>query len=53
MVDILKPEEMFKSIDYTVPSDRWEDVPTDLSEGKFCYPTKKKNQEYLGLVRKG
>ena len=52
MVDILKPEEMFNSIDYKIPSDRWEDVPTDLSAGKFCYPTKKKSQEYLGLVTK-
>ena len=52
MVDILKPEEMFKSIDYTIPEDRWEDVPPDLSEGNFCYPTKKKNLEYLGLPAK-
>ena len=52
MVDILKPEEMFNSIDYTSPSDRWEDVPPDLTLGNFCYPTKKKNLEYLGLPAK-
>ena len=42
MVDILKPEEMFNSIDYTIPSDRWENVPTDMTLGNFCYPTKKR-----------
>jgi len=52
MVDILKPKEMFDSIDYAIPSDRWENVPPDLGEGQFCYPTKRKNQEYLGLVPK-
>ena len=52
MVDILKPKEMFSSIDYAIPSDRWENVPPDLSDGKFCYPAKKKNQEYLGVVPK-
>ena len=52
MVDILKPEEMFNSIDYTIPSDRWEDVPPDLTLGNFCYPTKKKNLAYLGLPEK-
>ena len=52
MVDILKPEEMFKSIDYTIPKDRWEDVPPDLTLGNFCYPTKKKNLEYLSMPAK-
>jgi len=37
MVDILKPKEMFDSIDYAIPSDRWENVPPDLSDGKFAY----------------
>ncbi len=52
MVDILKPDEMFDSIDYTLPKKKWEDVPTDFSEGTFCYPTKKKNLDYLGLPTK-
>ncbi|RJP39694.1 MAG: (Fe-S)-binding protein [Desulfobacteraceae bacterium] len=49
MADFPKPKEMFDSIDYALPEKQWEDVPPDLSPGNFCYPTKRKNLEYLGL----
>jgi Fe-S oxidoreductase len=49
MAKLPKPDQLFSSINYTIPSKRWEDVPPDFSEGKFCYPTKLKNLEYLGL----
>lgn len=49
MPDFPKPKEMFDSIDYALPEKRWEDMPPDLSVGNFCYPTKRKNLEYLGL----
>jgi Fe-S oxidoreductase len=49
MGKVPKPDQLFNSIDYTVPSKKWEDIPPDLSDGKFCYPTKPKNLEYLGL----
>ncbi len=47
MAKIPKPQELFKSIDYSIPKKKWEDVPPDFSEGKYCYPTKRKNLEYL------
>ncbi len=49
MVDTPKPEELIENIDHTPPEEPWEDTPPDLSPGNFCYPTKKKNLEYLGL----
>ncbi len=49
MADFPKQKEMFGSIDYALPEKRWEDMPPDLSAGNFCYPTKIKNLEYLGL----
>jgi Fe-S oxidoreductase len=49
MAKLPKPDQLFSSINYTIPSKRWEDVTPDFSEGKFCYPTKLKNLEYLGL----
>jgi heterodisulfide reductase subunit C len=52
MADFPKPKEMFDSINYAPPEKKWEDTPPDLFPGKFCYPTKRKNQEYLGLPAK-
>jgi Fe-S oxidoreductase len=52
MADFPKPKEMFDSIDYALPEKRWEDVPPDFSPGNFCYPTKRKNLEYLDLPAK-
>jgi ferredoxin len=49
MAKLPKPDDLFNSIDYKIPSKKWEDVPPDLSDGKFCYPTKIKNLEYLSL----
>lgn len=49
MVDTPKPEELLQNIDHTPPKEPWEDVAPDLSPGNFCYPTKKKNLEYLGM----
>ncbi len=49
MVDTSKPEALIENIDHTPPKKPWEEVPPDLSAGKFCYPTKKKNLEYLSL----
>ncbi len=49
MAETPKPEELFQNIDHSLPETPWEDVPPDLSEGRFCYPTKKKNLEYLDL----
>ncbi len=48
MVDIPKPEELIK-IDRKPPAKDWMDVPPDLSNGRFAYPAKPKNIEYLGL----
>jgi ferredoxin len=49
MAETPKPEELFDNIDHSLPDQPWEDLPPDLSDGRFCYPTKKKNLEYLGL----
>ncbi|MCF8024707.1 MAG: (Fe-S)-binding protein [Desulfobacteraceae bacterium] len=49
MAETPKPEELFKNIDHSVPEEPWEDVPPDLSPGRFAYPTKPKNLEYLGM----
>jgi len=49
MVDTPKPEELLQNIDHTPPKEPWEDAAPDLSPGNFCYPTKKKNLEYLGM----
>lgn len=43
-----KPEELIQ-ISNKMPAKSWMDVPTDISEGKFCYPAKSKSLEYLGL----
>ncbi|MFP4158943.1 MAG: sulfate reduction electron transfer complex DsrMKJOP subunit DsrK [Desulfobacterales bacterium] len=49
MAETPKPEELFENIDHSLPEEPWEDIPPDLSHGKFCYPTKKKNLEYLDM----
>ncbi len=49
MVDVPKPDVLISGIDSTPPKQRWEEVPPDLSQGKFCYPTKRKNLEYLDM----
>ena len=49
MVDTPKPDELIENIDHTPPEKPWEDVAPDLSPGMFCYPSKKKNLEYLGM----
>jgi Fe-S oxidoreductase len=49
MAETPKPEELFQNIDHSLPDEPWEEIPPDLSEGRFCYPTKKKNLEYLDL----
>ncbi len=49
MAKLPKPNELFNSITYAIPAKKWEEVPPDFSEGKYCYPTKLKNLEYLGL----
>jgi hypothetical protein len=45
MAETPKPEELFDNIDHSLPDQPWEDLPPDLSDGRFCYPTKKKNLE--------
>ena len=49
MVDILKPDELIQTIETTIPDHKWEDVVPDISAGKFCYPTKRRNLEYLSM----
>ena len=49
MVDTPKPDELIENIDHTPPEKPWEEVAPDLSPGMFCYPSKKKNLEYLGM----
>ncbi|MGM0451567.1 MAG: sulfate reduction electron transfer complex DsrMKJOP subunit DsrK [Thermodesulfobacteriota bacterium] len=49
MAETPKPEELIQDIDHTPPEKDWEDIPPDMSPGKFCYPTKNKNLQYLGL----
>lgn len=49
MAEIPKPEELFQKIDHSLPDKPWEEIPADFSEGRFCYPTKKKNLQYLDL----
>ncbi len=49
MGDTPKPEELIENIDHTPPEKSWDEIPPDLSPGKFCYPTKKKNLEYLSM----
>ncbi|MCF8111383.1 MAG: (Fe-S)-binding protein [Desulfobacteraceae bacterium] len=49
MAETPKPDELFENIDHGMPDEPWEEVPPDLSEGRFCYPTKKKNLEYLDM----
>ncbi len=46
-----KPDQLFNDINYTPPEKKWEDVKPDLSDGRFCYPTKHKNLDYLGLPK--
>lgn len=49
MAGIPKSEKLISDIDHTPPEKPWTEVPPDLSEGRFCYPTKNKNLQYLGL----
>ena len=49
MVDTPKPEELIDNIDHTPPETPWDETAPDLSPGKFCYPTKRKNLEYLSM----
>jgi len=48
MAGIPKPDKLI-NIDHTPPEYPWDEVAPDLSDGKFCYPTKNKNLQYLGL----
>ena len=47
MADIIKPDEMLKTINYTPPATNWMDLPNDLSPGRFAYPAKQDKIEYL------
>ena len=49
MAETPKPEDLYQNIDHTMPDEAWEEIPPDLSKGKFCYPTKPKNLEYLDM----
>ncbi|MFP4649944.1 MAG: sulfate reduction electron transfer complex DsrMKJOP subunit DsrK [Desulfobacterales bacterium] len=49
MAETPKPDELFKNIDHSMPEQKWEDTPPDLSPGRFPYPTKPKNLEYLDM----
>ncbi|MDL2286141.1 (Fe-S)-binding protein [Desulfococcaceae bacterium OttesenSCG-928-F15] len=48
MANIPKPEELIR-INREPGNKFWMDVPPDLSDGRFCYPSKPKNLEYLGF----
>jgi len=49
MTNNVKPDQLFNSIDHSIPDRKWEDVPPDLSAGKYCYPAKQQHLQYLGL----
>lgn len=43
------PEEITQSIDHNPPKKAWEDIPADMTKGNFCYSSKPKSLEYLGM----
>lgn len=44
---IPKADQLLNSIDKKPPKKSWMDIPADMSDGKFCFPSKPKNLEYL------
>ena len=45
----MKPEEMFQSINYSMPSTSWMKTPVDFSPGNWAYPAKPDTLKKLGF----
>ncbi len=48
MAKVAPPEELAK-VDHTPPKKGWMDMPVELKEGRWCYGSKPKDHEVLGL----
>jgi len=48
MSKVAPPEELAK-VDHTPPKKGWMDMPVELKEGRWCYGSKPKDHEVLGL----
>jgi len=48
MAKVAPPEELAK-VDHTPPQKGWMDMPVELKEGRWCYGSKPKDHEVLGL----
>lgn len=48
MAKVAPPEELAK-IDHTPPKKGWMDTPVELKEGRWCYGSKPKDHEVVGL----
>ncbi|MGD8372212.1 MAG: (Fe-S)-binding protein [Syntrophobacterales bacterium] len=48
MAKVAPPEELSR-VDYTPPKKGWMDTPAELREGRWCYGSKPKDHEVVGL----
>jgi Fe-S oxidoreductase len=48
MAKVAPPEELAR-VDHTPPKKGWMDMPVELKEGRWCYGSKPKDHEVLGL----
>ena len=48
MAKVAPPEELAK-VDHTPPKKGWMDMPVELKEGRWCYGSKPKDHEVVGL----
>ena len=48
MAKVAPPEELAK-VDHTPPKKGWMDMPVELKEGRWCYGSKPKDHEVIGL----
>ena len=48
MAKVAPPEELAK-VDHTPPQKGWMDMPVELKEGRWCYGSKPKDHEVIGL----
>ena len=48
MSKVAPPEELAK-VDHTPPKKGWMDMPVELKEGRWCYGSKPKDHEVIGL----
>ena len=48
MAKVAPPEELSR-VDYTPPKKGWMDTPAEFREGRWCYGSKPKDHEVVGL----